>query len=127
MRTCSTSGIFTEHRFKERKAVQLDVVIYRNHIPIAVGKTRDIGTGGMGIESDISNLKDYSMLEVEIGVNQPSQRRYYRLNGMVIHRSNKGFGITFTDLTTSNMEWLMRLMKSNEPNYSQPHTRGNNL
>lgn len=111
MRTHSTSGSVIEHRFKERKPLHLDVVIYRNHIPVAVGKTRDIGTGGMGIVSDITNLKDYAVLEVEIGVNQASRRMYYRLSGLVTHHGNNSFGITFTDLDATEMEILLQLME----------------
>jgi hypothetical protein len=111
MRTHSTSGTVNENRFKERRPLHLDVVIYRNHIPVAVGKTRDIGTGGMGIVSDITNIKDYSLLEVEIGVNHSSRRAYYRLSGLVTHHGNNSFGITFTDLDALEMELLLQLME----------------
>jgi len=111
MRTHSTSGLVVDHRFKERKALNLDVVIYRHHIPVAVGKTRDIGTGGMGIVSDITNLKDYSLLEVEIRVNRSSRRIYHRLTGLVTHHNDNSFGITFTDLDASETEMLLQLME----------------
>ena len=105
------NGAVVEHRFKERKPLHLDVVIYRNHIPIAVGKTRDIGIGGMGIESDISNLTDYSIIEVEIGVSQTTSRMYYRLSGLVTHHRNHSFGMTFTNLAPAEMELLTSLME----------------
>lgn len=105
------NGAVIEHRFRERKSLQLDVVIYRNHIPVAVGKTRDIGTGGMGVESAITNLKDFSMVEVELGVNQPPYRTYYRLCGLVVHHGNNNFGITFTNIEPTEMELLIKLME----------------
>ena len=99
-----------EHRFKQRKSLQMDVVIYKNHIPIAVGKTRDISPDGMGIDSEITNLKKYSVLEVEVGLNESSNTVYRRLSGLVVHHRDNGFGILFTELNPNDSMVLNRLM-----------------
>ena len=99
-----------EHRFQQRKALQMDVVIYRNHIPIAVGKTRDISNEGMGIDSKITNIKKYSLLEVEVGVNESANIVYHRLSGLVVHHQDDGFGILFTQLNPDDSMLLNHLM-----------------
>ncbi|WP_455210798.1 PilZ domain-containing protein [Kaarinaea lacus] len=99
-----------EHRFKHRKPLQLDVVIYKNHVPIAVGKTRDISSDGMGIDSKITNIKKYSLLEVELGVNDSSSTVYHRLSGLVVHHQTDGFGILFTQLNPDDSTLLNQLM-----------------
>jgi hypothetical protein len=106
----STNASMIEHRFKQRKALNKDVVIYRNHIPIAVGKTRDVSSDGMGIDSDIANIKKYALLEIEVGINQASSMVYRRLSGLVVHQENNGFGILFTDLNPEDSMVLNRLM-----------------
>ena len=106
--THSTSAI--EHRFNQRKPLRMDVVIYKNHIPIAVGKTRDICSDGMGINSRIANIKKYALLEIEVGVNQASNTVYRRLSGLVVHHEHNGFGILFTKLNNADTELLNRLI-----------------
>lgn len=106
----SSSASTIEHRFKQRKNLNMDVVIYRNHIPIAVGKTRDVSSDGMGINSNIANIKKYAVLEIEVGVNQASSMEYRRLSGLVVHQENNGFGILFTDLGPDDSIVLNRLM-----------------
>ncbi|MCG6968467.1 MAG: PilZ domain-containing protein [Gammaproteobacteria bacterium] len=115
--TSSASTI--EHRFQQRMPLNMDVVIFRNHIPIAVGKIRDISNGGMGIDSEIVNLKKFSLIEIEVGVNQSSNPAYHRLSGVVVHHHNNGFGILFSDLSATDMVVLQQLMLERYPGYSQ--------
>ncbi|KPJ93347.1 MAG: hypothetical protein AMJ53_07435 [Gammaproteobacteria bacterium SG8_11] len=99
-----------EHRFKQRKALNLDVVIYKNHMPVAVGKTRDISIEGMGVDSRIADIKKYCLLEIEVTVTESSNTVYHRLKGLVVHQHSDGFGILFTDLDPSESRIVDQLM-----------------
>jgi hypothetical protein len=114
--TSSASTI--EHRFQPRMPLDMDVVIFRSHIPIAVGKIRNISNGGMGIDSDIVNLKKFSLLEVEVGVSHSSNLTYHRFSGVVVHHHDNGFGILFNDLSSSDMAVLRQLMLEHYPEIS---------
>lgn len=106
--TSSASTI--EHRFNQRLPLNMDVVIFRNHIPIAVGKIRDISSNGMGIESEIGNLKRFCLLEVEVSVNQSPKLAYHRISGVVVHHGSNGFGLLFKDLSASDKDVVQQLM-----------------
>jgi hypothetical protein len=110
MATISNASII-EHRFKQRKSLNMDVVIYRNHIPIAVGRARDVSNDGMGIDSEIVNIKKYSLLEIEVSFNQLSNVVYHRLCGLVVHHENNSFGILFTELNSADSLVLDHLMR----------------
>ncbi len=100
-----------EHRFKQRIPFHKDVVIYKNHIPIAVGRTRDISTDGVGIKSDIVNIKKYTLLEIELGFHQASRVVYHRLSGLVVHNESNRFGILFTELKPNDTDVLNQLLE----------------
>lgn len=100
-----------EHRFKQRVPFHKDVVIYKNHIPIAVGTTHDISIDGMGIKSEMVNIKKYMLLEIELGISQEYRTIYHRLSGLVVYHQSNRFGILFTELKSHDTAVLNQLLQ----------------
>ena len=101
-----------EHRFTQRIPLRKDGVIYKNCIPIAVGETRDVSVEGMGINCEISNIRKYTVLQIELRIQKSAVREYHRLNGLVVHHGKQQFGILFTELNPAETDLLNRLMYS---------------
>ena len=99
-----------EHRFTQRIPLRKDVVIYKNCIPIAVGKTRDVSVEGMGINCEISSIRKYTVLQVELRIQKSTVGEYHRLNGLVVHHGKQQFGILFTELNPVETDLLHHLM-----------------
>ena len=110
MAALNTSAI--EHRFTQRIPLCKDVVIYKNCMPIAVGKTRDVSVEGMGINCEISNIRKYTLLQIELQIQKSAVGEYHRLNGLVVHHGKQQFGILFTELNPLESDILNQLMHS---------------
>lgn len=99
-----------EHRLCKRKPLQLNIIIFQNHIPISVGKTKDLCTEGMGIVNNLNNIKSYSTLEVGLAIPQSAAPQYLRLSGLVVHKSENAFGILFDEMDINTKEILDQLL-----------------
>ena len=61
--------------------------------------------------SEIVNIQQNAMIEVEVGVNCEASTVYHRLSGLVVHHQYNGFGILFTNLDANSSIVLRQLMK----------------
>lgn len=99
-----------EHRLSKRKSIQLHIVIFQNHLPVSMGKTKDLCDEGMGIVSNLKNIKEYSTLEVGLAIPQSVTTQYLRLSGLVVHRSEEAFGILFNEMDLNTRETIDQLL-----------------
>ena len=66
-----------EHRHHARVPLGLDMLIYRRGMPVATGRIRDASRGGVFIETDYRELREYQNLEFEFrSQDQPSSARH---------------------------------------------------
>lgn len=84
-----------EQRDNRRFALTIDVMIYQDGVPIAVGMTRDLSRGGVYILADKVNLFQHTPLEIELNAYLPTYSRHLRVNGEVVHNNHLGFGMVF--------------------------------
>lgn len=80
-----------EHRYSRRRPADFKAVIYRNDMPVALGRVRNLGGGGLFIESYFGELSVNQPLEIEI-FSADNDFRNNRLRAIVVHRTGDGFG-----------------------------------
>lgn len=80
-----------EHRYSERLAADLNIVIYKQNLLVAMGIVKNIGSEGVYIESRFDDLAVNQPLEIEFFAND-SNSKSRRFKAVVVHRDERGFG-----------------------------------
>lgn len=93
-----------EHRCSVRKPLEFQLLLYKHGLPIQSGTCRDLGLGGLFIETGERAWRRNEYIEVEIlGHNGlPSMR----LPAVVIHHNRLGAGLMFDAVTTTQRRRL---------------------
>lgn len=103
-----------EHRYATRVPMRINVLIYRQGLPVQAGRTRDISMEGAFIETRQIECGRYDCLDVEfLPMGQEGCDRF-RVKAMVIHRGPEGIGLEFAALEQRSEESLrncLRLMQ----------------
>jgi phosphopantothenoylcysteine synthetase/decarboxylase len=80
-----------EHRYSDRLTADLNIVIFKRNLLVAMGVVKNIGSEGVFIESGFDDLAVNQLLEIEFFSNEkPLKSR--RFKAMVVHRNHVGFG-----------------------------------
>lgn len=80
-----------EHRYSDRLTANLNIVIFKRNLLVAMGVVKNIGSEGVFIESGFDQLCTNQLLEIEFFSNEkPLKSR--RFKAMVVHRNHLGFG-----------------------------------
>jgi hypothetical protein len=86
-----------EHRYSDRLTADLNIVIYKKNLLVAMGVVKNIGSEGVFIESGFDDLSVNQPLEIEfIGAEKMQKSR--RLKAIVVHRTDTGFGAEIEDI-----------------------------
>lgn len=99
-----------EHRWSERKTVNVDVYVYHRGIPVAVCKTRDVSMGGMQIRVGPLGFYKNTPLELEFTATGPGETRRYRLPGNVVHCSRNRMGVIVDESHPDTRAAMSRLL-----------------
>lgn len=99
-----------EHRWSERKTVNVDVYVYHRGIPVAVCKTRDVSMGGMQIRVGPLGFYKNTPLELEFTATGPGETRRYRLPANVVHCSRNRMGVIVDESHPDTRAALSRLL-----------------
>ena len=83
-----------EHRYATRIQMRINVLIYRQGLPVQVGRTRDISNDGAFVETGQLHGQLPDCLELEFLPGQEGVDRF-RLKALVVHRRHAGVGIEF--------------------------------
>lgn len=108
-----------EHRWSERKTINVDVYVYHRGIPVAVCKTRDVSMGGMQIQVGPLGFYKNTPLELEFSASRLGDSRRYRLPGNVVHCSRNRMGVMLDDTLPEVREALSRLLGAAELDWDQ--------
>ncbi len=104
--------IIMEQRLTERRPAALEVLVYRNKVPVLTGVTRNVGTSGMFISTSAPNeLPERSFVEVEFDLEENDEVRKCRVPGWVARRLGEGIGVTFVTLDSRGRRDLQRLLR----------------
>ena len=94
-----------EHRCSVRKPIEFQLLLYKHGLPVQSGICRNLGLGGMFIDTGDRDWRKNEYLEVEIlgKDGKPSMR----VPAVVVHHSAKGAGIMF-DAVSNHQRRLLR-------------------
>ncbi|MFZ0255347.1 MAG: PilZ domain-containing protein [Gammaproteobacteria bacterium] len=85
-----------ERRYQQRKALDLDVVLYDGQGPVGAFKARNLSIGGIYIETGPMDLCVGDLLDVFCLVDSHRAKRH-NLRGIVVHHTDDGVGVMFRD------------------------------
>ncbi len=104
-----------EHRYAIRMPLRINVLIYRQGLPVQAGRTRDISMEGAFVETRQLDCRKFDCLDVEfLPVGQEGCGRF-RVKAMVIHRGQDGIGFEFAALESRSEQSLRNCLKAIEP------------
>lgn len=102
-------GTMNNHRHNKRIKTdeKLDVLLYRNSMPVASGTVGNLSVGGAFIETDY-RPKDMAKryIEFEFASGNGTALGDNRIKALIIHYSQKGFG-----LMTGGLDSLSRIIR----------------
>ena len=97
-----------EHRCSVRKPLAFQLLLYKHGVPIQSGVCRNLGLGGLFIETGDRDWRKNEYLEVEIL--GPNGLPSMRLPAVVVHFNSEGAGLMFDTVTGAQRrrlrDWL---------------------
>ena len=84
-----------EHRWRTRIPLSTQVTLYRNNKPIAKYMTKNIGIGGVFLESDSLDYVKNTILKVQLTLDTEEGHEQFRLLACVRHSPDMGVGLMF--------------------------------
>jgi hypothetical protein len=86
-----------EHRHHVRVPLALDMLIYRRGMPVATGRIRDASRGGVFIQTDYCELREYQNLEFEFQSRVLANGERQRVAGHVLRCEADGIALEIDD------------------------------
>ncbi|MEE9421648.1 MAG: PilZ domain-containing protein [Gammaproteobacteria bacterium] len=81
-----------EHRCSIRKQIAIRVLFYKHGLPVQSGQSRDLGLGGVFIETDPYRWHKNECIDVEFISTCGAK---LRLPALVVHQRKQGVGLMF--------------------------------
>jgi hypothetical protein len=100
-----------EHRWSIRKQCEYGVAVNSPNSGTAIGRMRNIGLGGMLIETGALVLPMNAAVSVGFAlIDDDELENPFRLQGMVVHRTANGFGVMFLETAADTINALRRAL-----------------
>ncbi|MGW8309892.1 MAG: PilZ domain-containing protein [Thiogranum sp.] len=109
-----------EHRCSVRKPLEFQLLLYKHGLPIQSGVCRNLGLGGLFIETGHREWRKNEYLEVEIL--GPSGLPSMRLPAVVVHSNASGAGLAFDVVTGAQRRRLRDWLFEKRPQEPSPAT-----
>ncbi|GMQ86940.1 MAG: hypothetical protein BMS9Abin08_0138 [Gammaproteobacteria bacterium] len=111
-----------EHRCSVRKPVEFQLFLYKQGLPVQNAVSRNLGLGGMFIDTGACSWRKNEYLEVEIL--KPNGKPGMKLPAVVVHHSMRGTGVVF-DTVSDKQRRILRawLYSNNLETTAEPHSR----
>jgi len=99
-----------EHRCSVRKPIEFQLLLYKDGLPVQIGICRNLGLGGLFIETGSYEWRRNEYLEVEINVcnGKPAMR----LPVVAVHHSERGAGLMFDAISSEQRRMLRGWLSS---------------
>ncbi len=101
-----------EHRWSQRHKAMLAVDVYREGVKLFSCCSRDVGLGGVFLETDqCQHAPQAGAVELifKLGGEAPHSR--YRLHAHVVRTTDNGLGLTFKDFDTGAFRALQEIIR----------------
>jgi len=95
-----------EHRWSVRQPHQCSVIVDCPRIGLAATRLRDIGVGGMFVETDKVDLPLNAMINVAFAL----EREEFCLPAIVVRRTDRGAGLMFLESEPDVMQSLRSVL-----------------
>jgi hypothetical protein len=82
-----------EHRWSERKPIEMEVALYFAPVGTIIGKTRDVSLEGMFVHTSGTTFPQHAELEVSFVTGSGSDRQEHHLPAYVVHSTGEGVGL----------------------------------
>ncbi len=102
-----------EHRCSVRKAVEFQLLLYRQGLPVQSALSRDLGLGGMCIQTGACDWRRNERLEIEIL--GPGGQPVMKLPAVVVHHSLRGTGVEFDTVSAEQRRTLRSWLYTGKP------------
>ncbi|HHH42691.1 MAG TPA: PilZ domain-containing protein [Gammaproteobacteria bacterium] len=102
-----------EHRCSVRKAVEFQLLLYRQGLPVQNAVSRDLGLGGMCIQTGACDWRRNERLEIEIL--GPGCQPVMKLPAVVVHHSLRGTGVEFDAVSAEQRRILRAWLYTDRP------------
>lgn len=100
-----------EHRYTERKPLDLSVVVSCPRVGLFRGQTLNLSLGGMHVRSDCVVMPLHAPVLVSFQPDPEDARRCVQARGMVIHQHGNAFGLMFDELEPGSAAALRSLLQ----------------
>ena len=99
-----------EQRWSQRRDVSLGVDVLQNGEIVASCQSKDVGLGGVFIQSDSPNLFANGDYELCFSLGQKDMAKQ-KLKAKIVRVSHGGFGFMFKDFDTNSFRALQEIMR----------------
>jgi len=83
-----------EHRCARRVPVNINTLIYKYGVPVAMGRIKNASNHGLYLETDYQDVRELQKLELEVLLGKRSKDiPHCYVSALVIRKSNFGFGL----------------------------------
>lgn len=103
-----------ERRWTARAPIYIDVGLFFHGQEISVCKTRDIGLGGVFLESDQPLLPKEAQVELIFMLGSGEQRIKHRIRAKVARLAGEGMGLVFRDFDATAFRSLQEVLRHKE-------------
>ena len=107
-----------EHRYTERKPLDLSVVISCPRVGLFRGQTLDLSLGGMQVRSDCVVMPLHAPVLVSFQPDPGNPRLCVQARGMVIHQHGNAFGLMFDELEPASVGAVRSLLQRGAPSFA---------
>ncbi len=106
-----------EHRCSVRKPMELQLMLYKHGLPVQSAVSRNLGLGGMLIDTGTTTWRNNEFLEVEFIGDDGSPGM--RVPAVVVHQSGRGTGLMFDGIDGEQRRrlrvWLFNRDRNGKP------------
>jgi len=99
-----------EHRWSVREPHQCSVIVDCPRSGLAAAQLRNIGIGGMFVETDQVDLPLNALISVAFTLGRDDNRAEFCLPALVVRRTNSGAGIMFLEPELDMLQTLHRAL-----------------
>jgi len=99
-----------ERRNEDREPIRVDVVLYHNNLPLFSGTTRNIGAGGLFLETPCKLLKPGDRVYLDVSYSERGKVHHDGLCATVIHDRLDGIGCVFRAFSEDLLQCLRSTM-----------------
>lgn len=81
------------HRLGKRINAEMSILLYSCGVPVAIGKTKNIASHGIFVETKYQPDKEDRNIEIAFVVRHDIETEFCHVNTQIVHRTQDGFGL----------------------------------